>query len=231
MGCGNEGKSTLRKLTMDEGPVYRTKREFAIDSLRTAIEMGRYEPGQELSQRQIGQDLDLSVTPTREAILELLANGLLERSSHQSVRVAPIDIPRLEQFYAVRHQLETQAVRLSVPNLTPRILESLSQANRGMKDAIPNGELAETQRMDMRFHKILNGQCGNEALLKTIAFVKATASFFALWHVPGRAEQSYREHVQILDGALNHDAEACVAAMRMHLDSGLDAVRGYYRDR
>ena len=54
-------------------PIFRTKREVALDSLQKAIRLGRYAPGQPLRQIQLVKDLGVGSTPVREAVLELLA--------------------------------------------------------------------------------------------------------------------------------------------------------------
>ena len=67
-------------------PQYATKHEIAAERIRNAVETGFYRPGQVVSQRQIAENLGLSVTPIREAIIELSAAGLIERHSHRSIK-------------------------------------------------------------------------------------------------------------------------------------------------
>src|ERR1700751_4046379 len=75
------------KMADSQGLGFRTKREAAIDTLREAISSGRYVPGQSLRQIQLVQDLGLGSAPVREAVLELLARGVLVQESHRTVRV------------------------------------------------------------------------------------------------------------------------------------------------
>ena len=51
-----------------------------IMRIRNAVETGFYRPGQVVSQRRIAEDLGLSVTPIREAVIELSAAGLIEEA-------------------------------------------------------------------------------------------------------------------------------------------------------
>src|SRR5213078_4614356 len=84
-----------------QNPIFRTKREVALDSLQNAIRLGHYSPGQPLRQFQLVKDLGLGSTPVREAVLELLARGILVQESHRSVRVAELDLDRLRNIYRV----------------------------------------------------------------------------------------------------------------------------------
>jgi DNA-binding GntR family transcriptional regulator len=105
-----------------QGPRFRTKREVAIDTLREAISSGRYVPGQSLRQIKLVQDLGLGSTPVREAVLELLARGVLVQESHRTVRVAELDLDRLRNIYRVRALLETEAARLGTAKITDQAI-------------------------------------------------------------------------------------------------------------
>jgi DNA-binding GntR family transcriptional regulator len=92
---------------------FLTKREVAVAKVKDAILAGRYRPGQALRQVQLMADLDLGATPAREAVLELVAKGLLVHESHRGMRVAGLDAERVRHVYSVRALLESEAARLS----------------------------------------------------------------------------------------------------------------------
>src|SRR5947209_8172654 len=113
-----------------QNPVFRTKREVALDSLQNAIRLGRYAPGQPLRQFQLVQDLGVGSTPVREAVLELLARGILVQESHRSVRVADLDLDRLRNIYRVRALLETEAARLGTARISDEALARMREIGR-----------------------------------------------------------------------------------------------------
>jgi DNA-binding GntR family transcriptional regulator len=88
---------------------FLTKRELAVARVKDAIMLGRYRPGQPLRQVQLMADLDLGATPAREAVLELVAKGLLVHESHRGMRVAALDAERVRYVYSVRALLESIA--------------------------------------------------------------------------------------------------------------------------
>lgn len=130
---------------------FRTKRGVAIENLRDAIQSGRYAPGQQLRQTQLMADFGLGSTPVREAVLELLARGVLVQESHHSVRVAELDLPRLRNIYRVRCLLETEAAQLGTPRLTEPDLALMRQQLSRMKDAGRAGNPAEAAHGDLKF--------------------------------------------------------------------------------
>src|SRR5713226_9346481 len=134
--------------TPSPGTGFRTKREAAIDTLREAIRSGRYAPGQSLSQVQLVQDLGLSSTPAREAVLELLARGVLVQESHRSVRVAELDLDRLRDIYRVRALLETEAARLGTAKITDQAIGHMKELLQRMGGATRTGDIPSAVRAD-----------------------------------------------------------------------------------
>src|ERR1700737_402507 len=147
------------------GTGFRTKREAAIDTLREAIRSGRYAPGQSLRQVQLVQDLGLSATPVREAILELLARGVLVHESHRSVRVAELDLDRLRNIYRVRALLETEAARLGTAKVNQQAIGPMNQRLQRMGDATRAGDITSAARAEHEFRHILYAAGGNSILV------------------------------------------------------------------
>src|SRR5438132_14152084 len=139
----------------------RTKREAAIDTLREAIRSGRYAPGQSLRQVQLVQDLGLSSTPAREAVLELLARGVLVQESHRSVRVAELDLDRLRDIYRVRARLEPEAARLGTAKISDQAIDRMRSLLQRMIAAKRAGDIEAASRADLDFRQILYTAAGN----------------------------------------------------------------------
>ena len=144
-------------------PAFRTKRELAIGTLRDAIQSGRYVPGQQLSQTQLMTDFGLGSTPVREAVLELLARGVLVQESHHSVRVAELDLPRLRNIYRVRCLLEMEAAQLGTAKLPEPDLLAMRKHLRRMESAKRAGDPAEAARADLDFRRTLYAAAGTRS--------------------------------------------------------------------
>lgn len=203
---------------------FLTKREFAAEAIRDAIQTGFYQPGEVVSQRRISEDLNLSVTPIREAILQLAATGVVERHSHHSIRVKEVDAKRLSDIYHVRMMLELDAVRLAFANIGKPTIAELKTINNELKLLIKGGHLDRIHSLDRQFHYIVIRAAGNDALISCIEFVKSSFSFYALWSRPGRLKQSVAEHAEFIAALEAGDCDAGVAAHRNHLESGLHAA-------
>ena len=147
---------------------FRTKRELAIDTLRTAINSGRYAPGQSLRQVQLVKDLGLGSTPVREAVLELLARGVLVQESHHSVRVVELDLDRLRNIYRVRALLETEAAQLGTAKISDDAIGVMKAQLQRMSDGKRSGDIDAVAAADMSFRLTLFAAAGNPILFDLI---------------------------------------------------------------
>lgn len=203
---------------------FLTKREFAAEAIRNAIQTGFYQPGEVVSQRRIAEDLNLSVTPIREAILQLSATRVVERHSHHSIRVKEVDGKHLSDIYHVRLMLELDAVRLAFANIRKPTIAELKTINNELKLLLQGGHLDQIHSLDHQFHYIVFKAAGNDALISSIEFVKSSFSFYALWSRPGRLKQSIAEHAEFIAALESGDCDRGVKAHRNHLESGLRAA-------
>lgn len=208
---------------------FRTKRELAIGTLKDAIQSGRYAPGQQLSQTQLMSDFGLGSTPVREAVLELLARGVLVQESHHSVRVAELDLPRLRNIYRVRCILETEAAQLGTARLSESALAEMKAHLRRMEGAKRAGDPAEAARADLEFRRTLYAAADNPILLDLIDQVWLSFPGSILYGIPGRLAHSIKEHHEILDAVARRDPTAAGFCVQKHLLGALDVLEGYVR--
>lgn len=206
---------------------FRTKRELAIGTLRDAIQSGRYTPGQQLSQTQLMSDFGLGSTPVREAVLELLARGVLVQESHHSVRVAELDLPRLRNIYRVRCLLETEATHLGTAKLSGPGLEAMQAQLQRMEVARRAGDPAEAARADLTFRRTLYAAAENPILLDLIDQVWLSFPGSILYGIPGRLAQSIKEHREILDAVARRDPTAAGFCVQKHLLGALGVLEDY----
>lgn len=108
-------------------------REVVTERVRRAILEQEIRPGSRVRQVQLADALGVSRMPVRDAIQELLVEGLLEALPHGGVRVPPFDITDVLDALALRGPLEAEALRAVVARgLTEMELERLERADTGL---------------------------------------------------------------------------------------------------
>ncbi len=205
-------------------PIFRTKREVALDSLQNAIRLGRYAPGQPLRQIQLVKDLGVGSTPVREAVLELLARGILVQESHRSVRVAELDLERLRNIYRVRALLETEAARLGTAKISDQAIDEMRLLLQKMIEAKRKKNIETAIRADFDFRHTLFTAAENSILVDLIQQSWNLFPGSILWNIPGRIARSIEEHRQIFDAVCRRDPTAAAYSIENHLLSALAAL-------
>jgi DNA-binding GntR family transcriptional regulator len=188
-----------------------TYRDQAQEAIRHLIFTGTYKPGQRLKEAEISQKLGISRAPVREAIQTLANDGLIELVPHKGAIVANFDVREVRQLYEVREALEVMAARLAAERASVQQLEKLQKLLETTTTVIEGSESTSYPR-DLDFHRGVLELAGNPKL-----------QLVRLWSGsrPGRASESYEEHVAVFEALREKDPEEAERAMRNHISNGL----------
>ena len=96
------------------GDVSRTLADEAYSRIREAMHTGQLKPGHKLRFSELQELTDTSVTPVREALARLTAEGFTELEGHRGYRVAPVSSTDLWDIVRNRQRLESEALSLSI---------------------------------------------------------------------------------------------------------------------
>lgn len=127
--------------------VYRT--------LRTRIMHGEIEPGQALTLRGIGKEFDVSMTPAREAVQRLVAEGALTLSSSGRVATPDLTNERIEELAALRALIETELASRALPRAHLALIERLHAINGTIAEAVSKGDAVNYIKRNLEFHRTL----------------------------------------------------------------------------
>jgi DNA-binding GntR family transcriptional regulator len=189
--------------------------ERAYDELGRLILTRKLPGGSLVVEGRLAQQLDVSRTPMREAILRLAAEGLLVKQGSRSYAVRRVQPVEFFQALKVRELLEGEAVELAVGRIKPETIEAL----RG--DVLRLGTLeaqaAEHWETDDRLHLLFPEALGNGVLVRMIRQLRIVTRLFELTSPSGRVAADAAEHVAILDAFAKGDGRRARAAMVTHL--------------
>lgn len=118
----------------DSTPTSQVERAYRL--LREAIIEGHYEPGSPLRHSELTKALGVSLIPIREAIRRLEVERLVDSVPNKGARVAPISLRDVNDVYQTRIALETEALRRAWPNLTPELVEEISDVRESMVERV-----------------------------------------------------------------------------------------------
>ncbi|MBT8457218.1 MAG: GntR family transcriptional regulator [Alphaproteobacteria bacterium] len=127
--------------------VYRT--------LRTQIMHGELAPGVALTLRGIGKDFDVSMTPAREAVRRLVAEGALTLSPSGRVATPELSNERIEELAALRALLETELSSRALPRAHMALIDRLQAINETLAGVVERGDAVGYIRTNLEFHRTL----------------------------------------------------------------------------
>jgi len=136
-----------------------SRADHVYESLRGMIVQGRLEPGSKLNQVDIAMELDVSERTAREALMQLISEGLLVREPFTEVRVTELSADEIEEILRMRILLEGWAIELAASRISQEELDRMRRILVRMKDK-PSVTSAPRLRAQYReFHQIALGAC------------------------------------------------------------------------
>jgi DNA-binding GntR family transcriptional regulator len=203
----------------------RTKEEQVADFLREGILSGAFPRGSRLKQAEIAGQLKLSITPVREALKLLEAEGYVTGDAYRGVKVAPFDASTSAEALELRLMLESRLLRGAIDRISAQDLGELRALAREFAQAFNKGDRAAARGVNYRFHRRLYRSANMPQTLHFVQILWARYPFDLINAVPGRGKHAAKEHDEILQALLDGDASAAMLAMRRHIESGWAALQ------
>lgn len=126
-----------------------------FNHLENAILDGKYKDNESLNELKISQELNVSRTPVREAIMQLELEGLVKNIPNKGAIVIGISEKDIEDIYAIRIRVEGLASRLSAQNINKEELLALEQIADLQEFFLIKNDIAQLEELDSKFHTII----------------------------------------------------------------------------
>ena len=136
--------------------------------IRNMILFGTLVPGQAVTIQGLIDDIGAGMTPVREAIRRLSAEGALETGGNRRIRVPEITRDRLDQISFARLSIEPRLTELAAEAMTDQTLAALDACDSEVDRAISDGDIEAYLEANYRFHFTLY-DCANAEVLSKIA--------------------------------------------------------------
>jgi DNA-binding GntR family transcriptional regulator len=213
----------MAKATRDDGS--ENLRERVYRQLRTALMSGHFAPGQKITIRALAAETGTSLTPVREALYRLVAEGALEGEANRSVRVPGLTGDNIRELRDIRVAVEGLAVSRTARRVTPGELRDIRRIAAALRAARARGDVVADMAGIHAFHL---------AIYRAAAMPALTAIIETLWLRTGpylrllypdyiaRVQERRRDWRDRLCAALQrHDADAARAVIEHDLTDAL----------
>lgn len=222
--------------TTDRGLELRSLQQQIHDRLLGRILRGELEPGERISPPEVAATLGVSITPVRDAVNQMAAEGLVTVTPRRGTVVSPISIRDIEELYEIRLMIEPEAAELAASRATPDEIARVQELAERLEGhpVGSGGEVGDLETYlqeiatDAELHAAVVRAAHNRRLdalyggLRTHVLI-ARAVFPRLY----RGQPHRRgEHQRIVDAIAAHDGAAAREAMAGHLRQALaDTLR------
>lgn len=206
---------------------HRTKKDYAVALIRDLIVAGELDPGERVNQSNLADRLKISLTPVREALRQLEAEGLVASSAHHGVRVSSADHSSVTNVYVVRRRLEPYAAARGTVGLKPSECRVAADLLRRLNKASDRGDARAIRKANYDFHFLLYVRAHQPFLEQLIRMLWARFPWDVLSVVPGRMNSSRVEHEEILAAMEAADPQQVANAVDRHIAKSYSDIVGY----
>ena len=158
-------------MTLTARPSDLAAHERLYRALRVQVMHGELAPGQALTIRGIGASFGVSMTPAREAVRRLVAEGALTLSSSGRISTPALSNERIEELAAIRALLEPELASRALPRAHMALIERLQTINASNAEAVAKHDAVAYIRTNLEFHRTLYLRAQAPAMLAMVETV------------------------------------------------------------
>jgi DNA-binding GntR family transcriptional regulator len=202
-------------------------RAHAFATLRQAILSGDFAPGQRLVEEDLAGTLGVTRQSLRAALLDLTAEGLVERIPNRGARVRVVSTDEAVAITECRMALESLCAAKAAQRVTDDEAAQLRELAESLKRSVAEGNPLKYSELNRELHRrvgVISGQTVAVGLLERL-HAQLVRHQFQLALRPGRPEVSLPEHIAIAQAVAGRRPADADRAVRAHLASVIEALR------
>jgi DNA-binding GntR family transcriptional regulator len=198
-------------------------REQAYHEILERVHRGDLAPGTRVKDSTLADQLGVSRTPVREAMLQLAREGVLDAETGRGFRVTGLDPHEMREVGGILSALESLALRCS-PDMPPDLLSRLTEIDHELMQT--RGDVDRIVSLEEEWHRLLVAGCPNQRLRHMIA---------SLWQVPRRYMRAFlrdarrvslstQHHARVIEALRRNDRDAAAARISHYWERGIEEL-------
>lgn len=215
-------------------PVRRqTFREQIVESLRSLIISGQLEPGSQIIETEMAERFQVSRGPLREALRQLIEDGLLVAVPYKGTYVVDLSIGEIEEIFSLRTELEIFAFRLVWPRRDAHYRRELLARHDRLLASIAAGDDENNIQHELALHSHVYEACGHRLLLSLWQGLRGKLQLYWAAHhrAHGRRGPHPDGHRRYVALACGDDLDAMIEEIREHMVRGFGQTRDFLIER
>lgn len=197
-------------------------REQVAEALRALLVTGKMRPGVIYSAPSLASGFGVSATPVREAMLDLVGEGLVEVVRNKGFRITELDEAELDAMAELRMLIEPPVMGLVADACEGEVaaaVEALRPLAREISEAAGRGDLVSYIEADTEFHTRFLALHGNRHVVDQVRHLRSRSRLYGLQDMLGTGLilTLSAEHEEMVDTALSRDGERMRTLVGQHI--------------
>lgn len=147
---------------------YQSLKDYVYNYISEKINSGNLAPKEKINEHLISEELEISRTPVREALIQLSTEGYLENLPRRGFRVKLIDENKAIELYKIIGVLDALAGSSAMEFITDKEIEEMNNIVLSMDKAIQNKTPDIYYKLQTKFHNVYIDFSKNEELIKLL---------------------------------------------------------------
>jgi DNA-binding GntR family transcriptional regulator len=212
-------------------PRYSQLSDNVAAYVRDLIMSGEVKGGEYLRVERIATDMDVSVTPVREALAALRGEGFVDQEPRKGFLVVPLRETDVQDLFDEQARISGELASRSVKAMDAEAVAGLVELQGRLEQASQGGRVDEVERLNFEFHRLINTASESrklEWILRTVMRYSPRRRFQS---VDGWDNASVKEHHAIIAAFQASDGEGARTAMESHVRHAGDLLVEHLRGR
>ena len=208
-----------------------TYKEQAYRVIKEAILYQKFQPDAVYSQEGLCQNLGISRTPVREALLELQKEGYVRFCRGKGIQIVSLSKDAIHDILEMRLHLEMTAAELAAKRATKADLDYISECLEGGRQKLDEPDVIRCYRLDHQFHRAVAKAAHNDLLYHSVDEVLNHYLRFevlTVYQSDSHANSIWQEHSALCDAIWAHDPQSARRAAETHLNDAYRRTLGKY---
>lgn len=186
------------------------------DELRAGLMEGRFWPGYRFKIRDLATAMQVSETPCREALMQLVRERVLDMDAGRSISAAPLTLAQYLELRTIRMQLEGMAAEAAARHITPAQLRRLEDLHKALIKAQKESDWPAAVRTNWQFHHAVYSAAKMPELLSLIEGIWLRNGPMLNLQYPDAAPtyDGEHQHLAVMEGLRKHDPAKVRAAIQ-----------------
>ena len=214
----------------------KTASALVLDSLRERLMNHEFGESEMIRQERLAKEYNVSLSPVREALIQLEAEGLLTLVRHHGYAINTLSLDDIQQMYDLRALIEVELLRHAVPKLNASDLASATQIHEAMKKIHERGtQTTAWTKLNWDFHTTLYRPAEKRQLFGVVENVRQNIVRYVHMQRKLRSsanlDHTIKDHGEILEYCASRETNKAAELLRRHIIQARDDLVGFLKQQ